>query len=182
MKAALILVDIQNDYFPDGKMELEGSVEASLRAKEVLMVFRNKKLPIFHIQHISIRRGSTFFLPDTEGVNIHKNVEPLPDEIIIQKHFPNSFRETPLLDHLKKEQIHRVVVCGMMTHMCIDATTRAAFDHGFRCFVLHDACATRVLTFKDQTISAEHVHGSFLAALGAAYTQVMSSEELLAKM
>lgn len=182
MKAALILVDIQNDYFPNGKMELEGSVEASLRAKEVLMAFRNKTLPIFHIQHISTSRGSTFFLPDTEGVNIHENVEPLPGEVVIQKHYPNSFRETPLLDYLKKEEIRRVVICGMMTHMCVDATTRAAFDYGFRCFVLHDACATRALTFNNQTISADYVHGAFLAALGAVYAQVIGSEELLAKM
>ncbi len=182
MKTALILIDIQNDYFPNGKMELEGSVEASLRAKEVLTFFRNKELPIVHIQHIAVGRGATFFLPDTEGVKIHSNVQPLPNEIVIQKHYPNSFRETPLLEHLKEKQIRRLVICGMMTHMCVDAATRAAFDYGFRCIVLHDACATKVLTFRGKIIPAEHVHEAFLAALDAACAQVMSVEEFLAKM
>ncbi len=180
-KTALILVDIQNDYFPNGKMELEGSVEASLCARDALSFFREKKLQLIHIQHISVRPGSTFFLPDTEGVNIHKNVQPLPDEIIIKKNYPNSFRNTSLSEHLREMKIKRLVICGMMTHMCIDATTRAAFDNGFECTVLHDACATRALSFKDINIPAEHVHGSFLAALGSVYAEVMSVEELLGK-
>jgi nicotinamidase-related amidase len=181
MKTALILIDIQNDYFPNGTMELEGSVEASLRAKEVLRFFRNKELPVVHIQHIAVESRATFFLPDTVGVNIHKNVQPLPNELIIQKHYPNSFRETPLLDYLNKDQIRRLVICGMMTHMCVDAATRAAFDYGFRCIVLHDACATRSLLFKNRIIPAKHVHEAFLAALGSAYAQVMSVEEFLSK-
>ncbi|MCP4351798.1 MAG: cysteine hydrolase [Desulfobacterales bacterium] len=181
METALIVIDIQNDYFPNGKMELEGSVEASLRAKDALLFFREKKLPVIHIQHISVRPGSTFFLPDTEGVNIHENVQPLQDEIIIKKNFPNSFRNTSLSEQLSEMKIKRLVICGMMTHMCIDATTRAAFDNGFECIVLHDACATRTLSFKDVSIPAEHVHGSFLAALGSVYAEVISVEELMTR-
>ena len=70
MKTALVLVDIQNDYFPGGTMELEGSAEASLRAKELLSHFRQARLPLIHIQHVSTRPGATFFLPDTDGVKI----------------------------------------------------------------------------------------------------------------
>ena len=75
MKPALIIIDIQNDYFPGGKMELEGSPEASLQAAKLLASFRAKELPLVHIQHVSNRPGASFFLPDTEGVNIHaKNI------------------------------------------------------------------------------------------------------------
>jgi len=179
MRTALILIDIQNDYFPNGNMELEGSLEASLRGKEVLASFRDKGLPVFHIQHLSVRPGATFFLPNTEGVNIHDNVQPLPGEVVIQKYYPNSFRETPLLDELKKAQIRQVVLCGMQTHMCVDATVRAAFDYGLKCTVLHDACATRELAFQAQIIPAAHVHASFLAALNGVYAQVMSVAEFL---
>jgi nicotinamidase-related amidase len=181
MKTALLIVDIQNDYFPKGKMELEGSIEASLRAKEILDIFRTEKLPVIFIQHISAQKGATFFLPDTEGAIIHENVQPLPGETVIRKHYPNSFRETGLLDHLKKEQVGRLLVCGMMTSMCIDATVRAAFDYGFQCVVLHDACATRSLKFKDSNIPAIHVHGAFLAALGSVYARVMSTSEVIEK-
>jgi nicotinamidase-related amidase len=97
MKPALIIIDIQNDYFPGGKMELEGSAEASLQAAVLLQAFRAKGLPLVHIQHVSNRPGASFFLPDTEGVNIHANVAPRVGETVVQKHFPNSFRGTNLL-------------------------------------------------------------------------------------
>jgi len=161
-------------------MELEGSLEASLRAQEILSFFRERGLPVVHIQHLAIRPGATFFLPDTEGVKIHKNVEPLPGEIVFQKNYPNSFRDTPLLDHLREKQVDQVVVCGMMTHMCVDATVRAAFDYGLEVTVIQDACATRALTFGDQTIPAAQVHGAFLAALGFIYAKVVSTGDFLA--
>ncbi len=179
MNTALLLIDIQNDYFPGGKMELEGSVEAGSQAKKLLSHFREKKMPVVHIQHLSIRPGSTFFLPGTEGVKINESVTPFPDETVVQKNFPNSFRNTSLLEHLKKLGVTHLVIGGMMTHMCVDATTRAAFDNGFECSVVKDACATRALTFGDKAIPAEQVHGAFLAALGSVYTKVVGVDEFI---
>ena len=177
MKMGLILVDIQNDYFPGGAMELVGISEAGQKAAELLAAFRDNNWPTFHIQHLSVRKGATFFLPDTTGAGIHDCVRPHSDEQVIQKFYPNSFRETPLLDELKKSQVEQVVICGAMSHMCIDATTRAAFDLGFKCVVIEDACATRDLEFRGQTIAARQVHGSFMAALGAAYAEVLAVAE-----
>jgi len=174
-----LLIDIQNDYFPGGDMEVEGSLEASLRAREVLAAFRGKNLPVVHIQHVATRPGAIFFLPDTEGVRIHANVEPLPAEVVFQKNYPNSFRGTPLLEHLRDHRVDHVVVCGMMTHMCVDATVRAAFDYGLKVTVVSEACATRTLTFQDQTIPAAQVQGAFLSALSYLYARVVSTGEFL---
>lgn len=99
MKQALLLIDIQNDYFPGGAMELHGSVEAGAKARSLLAAFRKNALEIVHIQHISIKSSAAFFLPRTDGACIHPCVAPLGGETAIQKHFPNSFRETPLLEH-----------------------------------------------------------------------------------
>ena len=96
MKRALIIVDIQNDYFPGGKMELVGMEEAANNARHALEMFRAKNLPIFHIRHLSNRAGATFFLPETDGAEIHESVAPQGGESIVQKHFPNSFRNTSL--------------------------------------------------------------------------------------
>lgn len=181
MNTGLILVDIQNDYFPGGKMELTGIAEAGQRAGEVLSVFRENNWPTFHIQHLSVQPGATFFLPDTAGSDIHDCIKPLVEEQVIQKHYPNSFRETGLLEELKKQAVEKVVICGAMSHMCIDATTRAAFDLGFDCTVIQDACATRDLEFGGQTIAAGQVHGSFMAALGSAYARVVSAGEFKSK-
>lgn len=177
MKTGLILVDIQNDYFPGGAMELVGIQQAGIKAKELLSYFRENQWPTFHIQHISRQQKAAFFKPDTPGVEIHETIEPLPGDCVVQKHYPNSFRETVLLEELNNDHIERLVICGAMSHMCIDATTRAAFDLGFDCVVIQDACATRDLEFDGRQISAEDVHGSFMAALGSAYSQVLNLAE-----
>ena len=179
MKTALLLIDIQNDYFPNGKMELRNPVEASEYANQLLQHFRTNSEPIFHIQHVAIKDDATFFLPNTEGVHIHESVRPLREETVIVKHYPNSFRETNLLEQLKRLNIEHVVVCGMMT-ICVDATVRAAFDFGFQCTVIHDACATKDLSFKNATIPAVYIHNTILASLNGVYANVISTQEFLA--
>lgn len=179
MNTALLIIDIQNDYFPNGRMELEGSIEAALGAAKVISHFRESGLPVIFIQHVSHRSGATFFLPNTEGVEIHHSIKPRPDEAIFEKHYPNAFRDTRLLEHLRSMAVERLVICGMMTHMCVDATVRAAFDYGFDCIILSDACATRSLAYQDTTIPSAHVHGAFMAALGTVYASVRSVDAFL---
>jgi nicotinamidase-related amidase len=178
MSTALLIVDIQNDYFPGGAMEVVGAAAAANQAARLLAAFRERAWPVIHVQHIAARAGATFFLPDTVGAEIHESVLPLPDERIFQKHFPNSFRETPLLEHLREKSISRLVIVGMMTHMCIDTTTRAAADLGLACLVAHDACATRDLSFNGVQVSAENVQSAYLAALSGVFAKVLSAEEL----
>jgi len=177
MRIGLILVDIQKDYFPGGRMELVGMKEASENAREMLRFFREKKSPIFHIQHIAVKDGATLFIPNSQGIDIHENVTPLPNEPIIQKHHPNSFLNTKLHEEMQKVGIDSVVICGAMSHMCIDATTRAAADLGFQCIVIHDACATKDLTFGGKTVPADMVHNAFMAALQSVYAKVMDLGE-----
>lgn len=178
MTQALLIIDIQNDYFSGGAMELEGSPDAAERAATLLQKFRQKKLSVIHIQHISLRPGATFFLPNTTGVQIHEKVLPDDGETVIQKHYPNSFRETGLLEHLRDNGITQLIIAGMMTQMCVDSTTRAAADLGFQCTLAHDACATRALTFGDVTVSAQNVHTAFLAALNGLFAKVFSTAEI----
>lgn len=178
MSTALLLIDIQNDYFPGGRMELAGSPEAAVKAAEVLALFRKRDMPVFHVRHESLDDGATFFLPGTIGAEIHGDVLPSADEVVITKHYPNSFRETDLLDHLRAAGVTRLVVVGMMTHMCVDAGVRAAVDLGIECAVLSDATATRTLPFGDAEIPAAHVHGAFLSALGMAYASVLTTGEV----
>jgi nicotinamidase-related amidase len=180
MKTALIIIDIQNDYFEKGAMTLVGSVSASRNASLVLQRFRAKKLPVVHIQHIASRPGATFFLPGTNGAEIHNDVNPLADEKIIVKHYPNSFRGTELLEHLTLLKITDLVVCGMITHVCVDSTVRAAKDLGFDCSVIGDACATKDLEIGGEFVRAEDVQKSFLAALNYFYSNVITTQEWLA--
>ena len=179
MKTGLLLVDLQNDYFPGGKMELTGILQASEKARSLLDHFRKGNLPIYHVQHVSIHSGAAFFLPHTEGGKIYAALEPSAGEKVFQKHFPNSFRETPLLETLRKQDVDALVIAGAMSHMCVDATVRAASDLGFSCTVVEDACATRDLEFRGSLVPAAQVHRAFMAALQAAYAKIMTAQEFL---
>jgi len=179
MTTALIIIDIQNDYFPDGRMEVVGANSAALNAKSLLEEFRNNNKPIVHVQHLSLREGSTFFLPGTTGVEIHKHVIPLDHEKHIIKHYPNSFRDTQLEEYLLDNGIKKIIFCGMMSHMCIDTTVRAAFDKGFSCIVADDACATRQLTHSGVDVPSSFVHAAYMAALGAVFAEILSTEQII---
>lgn len=178
---ALVIIDIQNDYLPGGAFELAGSRAAAENARRLLDHFRAAGLPVIHIRHESVRPGSTFFLPGTPGADIHPLVAPAPGEPVILKYFPNAFRDTTLQAELGSRNIKRLVVAGMMTLMCVDATVRAAFDLGYAVTVAHDACAARALRFGELDIPAEAVHGAFLAALGMVYAEVAATAEITEK-
>ena len=182
MNSALLLLEIQNDYFPNGRIPLEKSLEASSKAQSALLAFRDKKLPVIHVQHISTQPDATYFLPCTKGAEFYPLVAPSKNETVIKKHYPNSFKDTGLLNHLIKNQINHLIICGMMTQLTIDATVRAAYDLGFSCTVLQDACAARQLEFNQATINEQNVHFAFLAALQSSYAAVLSTEDYLQKV
>ena len=175
---ALLIIDIQNDYFPGGAMELEGAEAAAARAARAAARFRERGQPIVHVRHLSTRPGATFFLPGTRGAEIHEAVKPASGETVVEKNFPNSFRNTNLAETLERLGAKNLVVAGMMTHMCVDASVRHAADLGYKVTLLGDACATRTQTFGGEAIPARQVHGAFLAALNGFYAKVVKTDEL----
>lgn len=179
MKTALLVIDIQKDYFPGGKFPLVEPEAAARKAYELLQCFREHKEHHVHIQHVELDPDAAFFVKGDSGSDIHDLVAHFEGEPIVYKHEPNSFLNTNLFEMLSEWGIARVVICGMMTHMCVDATARAASDLGFQIIVAEDACATRDLKFGDTVIPAELVHKSFLAALKS-YGRVMKTEEIIA--
>jgi nicotinamidase-related amidase len=175
---ALVIIDIQNDYFPGGAMELEGAEAAGAKAAIAAKNFRGKRLPVIHVRHLSVRPGATFFLPGTRGAEIHASVQPGAGESVMEKNFPNAFRSTGLKDLLEKQGIKNLVVAGMMTHMCVDASVRHAADLGYKVTLLGDACATRAQSYGGETVPARQVHAAFLAALNGFYAKVLNTHEL----
>jgi nicotinamidase-related amidase len=179
MARGLLLIDIQNDYFRGGAMELVDMERAGDNAARLLASFRQNGEPIFHVQHISVRPEAGFFQPGTPGVEINERVKPFDGESLTQKNFPNAFRSTPIDQTIRNAGVDELVVCGAMSHMCIDATTRAAFDLGYTCTVAEDACATRDLTFEGHEVKAKDVHASFMAALGWVYAATVQTDAVL---
>lgn len=179
MKPTLLIIDIQNDYFESGKMELVKMDIATQNAKNLLSYFRKNNLPIVFIQHLATKPNASFFIPGTSGAEIHDSIRPLANEIVIVKNFPNSFRNTNLHQHLQTTGSTDLVICGAMSHMCIDTTTRAASDLGYSCTLISDACATRDLVFNDQKVLAADVQTAYMAALNGTFAQVISTDHFL---
>jgi nicotinamidase-related amidase len=176
---ALLVIDIQNFYFEKGRIPLVGSVEASLKAKRVLEKMREKKNPIIHIAHIPKIAEGKYADPNDFQNQFHENVKPLPNEKIVIKHFYNSFKETELLEYLNSLGIKNLIITGMQTHMCVEAATRAGKDLGFDITIIEDACATRDLKYKDETIPAKTVHLTVLSELNGSYARIINLDEFL---
>ena len=164
---ALILIDIQNFYFPGGAAELVEPEKAAEQAKILLNYFRENKGLVVHVKH-----------DFTPGGEIHHLVEPLNSEKVFTKKEVNAFLNTGLKTFLDQNHIKHVVLCGMQTHMCLEAGTRAAHDFGYDCIVVEDACATRDLKFGEVTVKAKDVHYSTLATLKS-YGKVLTLKEFL---
>lgn len=174
-KRAVIVVDIQNEYFSSGKLPLVNIEQAAANAARVIDAARQKSDLLVHIHHEFPDPNAPLFTPGSDGVNIHESVTPKGDERVILKHYPNSFLKTPLKETLDAAGIEDVVVIGAMSHMCIEATTRAASDFGYKVTVLEDACATMDLAFNGVTVPAAQVHATAMAALAFAYASVQST-------
>ncbi|SEN60494.1 Nicotinamidase-related amidase [Pseudomonas sp. ok272] len=179
-KQALIVVDIQNDYFPQGKWPLAGVDAAADNAARMIQAFRDAGDQVIYIRHEFSADDAPFFAPGSDGAKLHPKVLNRSDEPVVLKHFVNAFRDTELEAILDQQGIDNLVIVGSMSHMCIDGVTRAAADLGYNVSVIHDACATCDLTFNGQVVPAAQVHAAFMSALGFAYASVVSTAEFLA--
>jgi nicotinamidase-related amidase len=167
-KTALLIVDIQEFYFPGGRMQLANPEIAGMNAGLLLDHFRKNQMPVYHVRHN--------FEP---GGDIHPYVKPLEDEPVISKDQVNAFTETALLELIQADSVEQLVLCGMQTHMCLEAAVRAASDLGFSCLVASDACATRALQYGEHIISAENVHYSTLSTLQGTYARVLTTDAII---
>lgn len=178
-KHALLIIDIQNDYFADGKWPLHNMEYSAENATKILQHARNKGDLVIHVHHEADNAKAPFFVPNTKGAEIHPSVAPQSGEPTVLKHQINAFLQTNLKELLDQHQIQQLTIIGSMSHMCIDAAVRAASDYGFVVTVVEDACATRGLVFGDKTIPAENVHAAYMSALGFAYAQIKSTTQYL---
>ncbi|CAK9890251.1 MULTISPECIES: cysteine hydrolase family protein [Pseudomonas] len=178
-KQALIVIDIQNDYFPGGKWTLDGADAAADNAASILEAARGRGDLVVHVRHEFESSDAPFFTPGSPGAQIHPKAANHAGEPVVLKHKVNAFLGTELKQLLDDGQISDITVIGSMSHMCIDAVSRAAADYGYGVTVIHDACATRALEFNGVTVPAAQVHAAYMASLAFAYAQVICTEDYL---
>jgi nicotinamidase-related amidase len=173
MRQALILIDIQNDYFSGGLWPVDEMERVATNAAKALAHARTRGDLIVHVYHEAIKPDALFFRPGTKGAEIHPSVAPRADEIVLRKHRPNSFHKTDLEAHLDAAGVTQVTLVGAMTQMCIDATARAARDLGYHVTLIAEACGARAQCFGNTMLSADQIQAAFLGPLEASYARVI---------
>lgn len=178
MATALLVIDLQNDYFPAGKFPLAGIEAAAANAAKLIAAARRDGRPVFHVRHEEPDPDAGFFGRGTPGAEINPLAAPAAGEPVIVKSQVNAFLGTDLDAKLRAAGVEALVVAGAMSHMCVDAGTRAALDLGYAVTVAHDAVATRDLAFDGTTVPAAQVHATMMAALAGAGAAMATAAEL----
>lgn len=166
-KSALLVIDIQDFYFPGGDIPLYQPEDAAKNAALLIGKFRNNGDEVIFIKHN--------YEP---GGMINNAVKPVEGEKIFSKDNVNSFLDTGLQEYLEGKEISQLVICGMQTHMCVEAAVRAASDLEYDCTLIHDACTSRDLRYNNYIIKAADVHLSTLSSL-LSYAKIISTSEYL---
>ncbi|MGY0633672.1 cysteine hydrolase family protein [Luteimonas sp. A478] len=179
-KRAIIVVDLQNEYLSTGKLPLVGMESALGNAARLIAAARAKGELVIHVRHEFAAPDAPAFVPGTDGVQIIPAVAPVEGEPVVVKNYPNSFRDTGLKPILDEQGVEELVVIGAMSHMCVEATSRAAADFGYPVTVVHDACATMDLEFSGTVVPAAHVHAAAMASLAFGYAAITTTDAYLA--
>ncbi len=182
MKPALLVIDAQQEYFaPHGKWILPDGERALERIHALIAAAREAHIPIFYITHESLEADASVFRTGSAGAALHPSLAPAPGEIVVNKHFPNAFAQTPLAAYLRQAEVDTISVSGYMTQLCCDTTTRAAEEHGFGALFAGDATAARDLTLNGVTFTHERIHEATLAVM-TEFASVLTAEEIIARL
>ncbi len=179
---ALLIIDLQNDYFPGGRYTLEGTEAAAAKAGDLLALAREAGVGVVHVRHEMTGADAPFFARGTAAADIHPSLAPLEGETVVVKEDVNAFLRTNLDSLLRGQGISRLVIVGAMSHMCVDAASRAALDLGYEVTLAHDATATLPLSFNGVDVPAPAVQAAMMAALEFAGAKVVPAEQAAAAL
>ena len=172
---ALIVIDVQNEYFPAGAWALPNADKALPNILRLIAGARSRNEQVVFIQHVT-PAGSPVFADGSPGMELHPDLEPREGDALIRKSHPSSFQGTGLHDRLQSAGIQAVDVCGFMTQMCCDSTTRDAYGRGYKVRLFKDACASRELEVEGEKIPHQTVHLVSLGALSS-FAEILPTEE-----
>lgn len=144
-KTALIVIDIQNDYFPGGKFPLWNTDKILINTKDLIAKANQQDIPVFLIQHVSSapKGMAPFFEKDSEGAKIHPEIMTFCSSAkVIQKQHADSFYQTDLENSLGKFDIDELLICGMMTQNCVTHTALSKQAEKYKVSIIEDCCTT----------------------------------------
>ena len=150
MKKALLVIDVQNGMFQEGNVVFKGD-RLLQNLKDLIAQARSNEIPIFYIQHNAPAGKPLEYR--TKGWEIHPEITPNTQDVIIQKTTPDSFFNTSLDEELKKQEVEHLVIAGIQTEACVDTTCRRAFSMKYKVTLVSDTHSTR----DSQNITAQQI-------------------------
>lgn len=174
---ALIVIDVQNEYFEGGKMPITYPENSFDNIKKTMHAARENNIPIILIQHTETWEHADSFRPGTYQHEIHPEVLEIGGDVTFEKHKPSSFHETGLDAYLKGHHIDTITICGYMTQMCCDTTARQGAHMGYQVNFLSDATGTLDFSNNSGSISAKTLHEAILVTQAFAFSKVMTADE-----
>ena len=139
---ALLVIDLQNDYFPEGKFPLWDTEATLINIETAIAKASAQGIHIIHIQHIA-NGASPFFNNGTDGVKIHPRIlAAAPDAHVVIKAHADSFFETSLESTLSQLGVTALFICGMMTQNCVTHTAISKSAEKYTVSILADCCTT----------------------------------------
>jgi nicotinamidase-related amidase len=176
---ALIVIDFQLEYFDGGRLPIPNGAAAMAHARQLVAFADAHGMPVFHVQHIG-PAGGPLFAQDGERVAFHPEIQPALHHHVVQKTTTSSFASTDLHTQLRERKIRMLIICGLMTHMCVSTTSRDAKPLGYQVLVAGDACATRDIDAWDGgTIGHAELHRAALTELSDSFAEVLTTERIL---
>ncbi|RON88496.1 cysteine hydrolase family protein [Pseudomonas fluorescens] len=177
-KSALVVIDFQNEYF-SGRMPIPDGAAALARTRELITFADSHKIPVYHVQHVA-PAGSPVFAIDGQTVKFHPDMQPRPQDVVLQKSTVSVFASTDLDQQLKKAGIQTLIISGLMTHACVAGAARDAAPLGYNVIVASDASATRAITRANgMSIDKDSLHKAALAEVEDTFGDVMSTAQIV---
>ncbi|KAI9358463.1 Isochorismatase-like protein [Pilaira anomala] len=177
---ALIVVDVQNDYFPDGKLPTWRPVETAEHIATLIKKFRDDGKEVIYVQHIiKDPEAFPFLVKGTHGAEINDIVKPLPTDKIVTKEENSSFVRTELKEYLLSKGITNLVVVGMMIHNCVNATVYSAVEEGFPSIVVDECVNTMDQPLYGEVVKAEDIKRAFLTGIQFGFSVVYKLDDIM---
>lgn len=179
-QTAVIVIDIQNEYFPGGKMPIPDGMKALNNSKRIVEFAHKNNMPVFFVQHVGEANGP-LFAKGSRFAEFHKDLQPAKGDRVITKATPSSFVGTDLKAQLDNLGIKQLIVTGLMTHMCVSSTARDAFPLGFSVIIPEDATATRDLaTWDNNVVDHNILQQASLAGVADVFAEIKTTDTVLA--
>ena len=174
-KRALIVIDVQKEYFPGGNWALPASGQALPNIQKLVSLARERGEPVVYVRHF-LPAGAPVFADGTPGCELHDDLDVRPDDSVIKKAHPSAFMGTNLQELLQQAGVESVDICGFMTQMCCDTTTREAFARGYKVRFFSDATAAKDLDANGETIPHDIVHKTELVVLKS-FAEILATDQ-----